>query len=85
MGKGWKRRYTVAIVVLAAAIAVAVFLPSSELPINCVYILRRRYECPVLDHHVALRLLIGFGGVAIAATVAFIPLGRKQRLTPFSN
>jgi hypothetical protein len=92
LAQGWKRRYTVAIVVLALAIAAAIWLPSSDadprsqshtLHFTCLlYSAPGQDECPPLNHHDSLRLLIASGGFIIAVAIAFFPHRRERQLTP---
>lgn len=66
-----KRRYAFAIVVLAVAVEAAILFPSSH--IGCqAYLGPGHEQCPVLNNHLVWRLLIGFGGLLIAAALAFL-------------
>lgn len=81
LAQGWKGRYTAAIVILALGMAAAIWFPSSDatppshtLRFICLF----EQECPPLNHHVLLRLLIGFGGLCIALAIAFLPRRRPR-------
>src|SRR5437867_2755762 len=82
MGKGWKRRYVVAMVVLTTAVAAAALLPNSRLT-SCLTYLGPGHDC--LNHHLSLRLIILLGGIAIAAAIALLPVRGEPQDRSFSN
>ena len=74
-----RRRQLVGAGVLAIAILGSILLPSTSLPYHgCLQVLGPGHpECPPLNHHDALRLLIRLIGLAVASGIVFWPRVRR--------